>query len=272
MKIDLNKVLVTGGEGMVASYVDFGIKVNRNIFDITNLEQVVDFVLKNKPEIILHLAAITDMNKCEADPSQAFDVNAVGVYNLAFACRVVGAKMVYVSTDAVFSNSNNPHKVEDTPVPESVYGHAKYLGELAVKGMLDNYIIARTSWVFGGGKQKDKKFVGKFISQLDNAEVKAVNDEFSSPTYAKDLVDFLKKLIMEDKIGTFHVVNSGTASRYDMAKVITKTLGKDVKINSVSGSEFSLQKYQKSSGGLETDLGLRSWQEALVEYIRNEWL
>lgn len=272
MTIDLNKVLVTGGGGMVASYIDFGIKAGKNTLDVTNLEQVSDFVFKNKPEAIIHLAALVDMAKCESEPEQAYKVNTVGTYNLALSAKKVGAKMVYVSTDAVFPNSIKPHTVQDVPSPDSVYGHSKYLGELAVKGISTDFIIARTSWVFGGGREKDKKFVGKFISQLGNPEVKAVNDEFSSPTYAKDLVDFLKKLILEDKIGIFHVVNSGTASRFEMAEVIAKTLKKDIKIHSVSGSEFTLQKYQKSSGGLASNLSVRPWQDALVEYIQNEWL
>src|SRR3989338_8109244 len=99
--MNLKKVLITGGNGMVASYIDFGIKTTRADFDITNLEQVGEYVRKVKPEAIIHLAAETDMAKCEHDPAQAYFVNAVGTYNLAVAAKEVGAKMVYVSTDAV---------------------------------------------------------------------------------------------------------------------------------------------------------------------------
>lgn len=271
MKISLDKVLITGGNGMVGSYIDFGIKTNRRSLNITDLKEVVKVCEKYQPKVIIHLAAETDLNKCENDPAFAYLVNSVGAYNLALVAKKVGAKMVYVSTDAVFPHSKTSHKIDDEISPESIYGHSKYLGELAIKGVSDNYIIARTSWVFGGGKDKDKKFVAKFIGQLDNGEAKAVNDQFSSPTFARDLVASLKTLIMEDQKGTFHIVNAGVASRYDMALVIAKTLHKEIKILPVSASAFGLLSYQQSSGGLVGNQDLRSWQEALKEYLETEW-
>ena len=188
----LSKTLITGGNGTVASYVDFGTKVTRSDFDITNLGQVLEFVKKIQPKLILHLAAETDLARCENDSAHAYLVNEVGTYNIATAGQMVGAKIVYVSTDAVFPNSVTAHSLDDRPGPESIYGHSKYLGELAVKGLSDNFIIARTSWVFGGGSKLDKKFVAKFIGQIDSPELKGVNDKFSSPTFARDLVDALK--------------------------------------------------------------------------------
>lgn len=267
----LDSTLVTGSNGTVAYYVNFGIKTSRKDFDITNLDQVIVAVKKTKPKVILHLAAETDLNKCEADPAHAYLVNSVGTYNLAIAARGIGTKMVYVSTDAVFPHSETPHKTSDEAKPESVYGHSKYLGELAVKGISDDYIIARTSWVFGGGQERDKKFVAKFIENLDKPEAKAVNDESSSPTFAQDLVNALKNLILDNKTGTYHIVNAGVASRYDMALVIAKVLKKTPKILPISGSTFGLLSYQASSGGLVGSLELRPWQEALEEYLETEW-
>ncbi len=271
MEIDLNDIVITGGNGAVASYVGFGTKVDRHDFDITDMGQVRDFLMKIKPKVIIHLAAETDMAKCEADPAHAYMVNTVGMYNLAFVAKQIGAKMVYISTDAIFPRADNPHGTGDVPNPKSVYGHSKYMGELAVKGLSDNYIIARTSWIFGGGKEKDKKFVGKFIPQLENTEAKAVNDQYNSPTYAKDLVEALKDLILSEKTGTFHVVNSGVASRYDMAQVLVQTLDKKTNILPVSASTFNVPAYQLSSGGLVGNASLRPWQEALVEYVKTEW-
>lgn len=268
---NLNKILITGGNGTVASYFDFGIKSTRLDFDITDINQVSEFIKKNKPETIIHLAAETDMAKCEADPAHAYFVNTVGTYNIAMSAKIFGAKMIYVSTDAVFPASEKAHNVGDVEHPESIYGHSKYLGELAVKGLSSDYIIARTSWIFGGGKDRDKKFVGKFIPQLDKSEVITVNDQFSSPTYAKDFVQMLKQLIMDGKTGTFHVVNLGTASRYDMAKVIVETLNKKPKIVPTSAKTYGLLSYQQASGGLVQDVNLRSWVESLKDYIESEW-
>ncbi|MEK7642705.1 MAG: NAD(P)-dependent oxidoreductase [Patescibacteria group bacterium] len=267
----LNKTLVTGGGGVVASCIDFGVKLDRNNLDITNLEQVQEVVQKMQPKIILHLAALTDLTKCENDPALAYLVNSVGTYNLAFAAKKVGAKMIYVSTDAVFPHSKSPHVVDDEPSPESVYGHSKYLGELAVKGMSEDFVIARTSWVFGGGKERDKKFVGKFIDQLEKPEANAVDDQFSSPTYALDLVGTLKEFILNNKKGVFHLVNSGIASRYDMALLIKDILKKETKINAVPASTFGLSLHQLSSGGLVSSVDMRSWGDALTEYLKTEW-
>ena len=268
----LDKVLITGGDGMVASYIDFGIKANRELFDITNQAQVLEVVKKIQPKVILHLAAKTGLLQCEENPAETYMVNSAGTYNIALAAKMVGAKMIYVSTDAVFSNSNSPHNVDDKAFPGNIYGHSKYLGELAVKGLSNNNIIVRISWVFGGGKEKDKRFVGKFISQIDQPEGKMVNDQFSSPTYARDFANALKDLVLEDEKGIFHIVNSGTASRYDMAVVIAETLHKDAKILPVSASAFGLESWQKSSGGLVSSVKLRPWREALKEYLETEWI
>lgn len=268
----LNKTLITGGNGTVASYIDFGTKVDRNIFDITNLTDTVEFIKKVEPKVILHLAAETDMKRCEEDPAHAYLVNSVGTYNLSLAAKEVGAKFVYVSTDAVFPNSKSTHSIEDRENPQSVYGHSKYLGELAVKGMSEDYIIVRTSWVFGGGKEKDKKFVAKFIKELDKSEAKAVDDEFNSPTYALDLVGVLKTIILENHSGISHIANSGSASRYDMALVMAEVLNKKIKIIPVQAETFGLLPYQQSSGGLIGSIALRSWQEALKDYLKTEWV
>ena len=267
----LDNVLVTGGNGAVASYIDFGVKTDRSALDITNLDQVKEVFLKIKPKFILHLAAETDLAKCEADKGYAYLVNSVGTYNLAIVAKMVGAKMVYVSTDSVFAHADKQHNLGEEALPESVYGHSKYLGELAVMSISDDYVIARTSWVFGGGKEKDKKFVAKFISQLDKTEVSAVDDQRSSPTYARDLVNALKDLILNNKSGIFHISNAGVASRYDMAKVIIETLNKETKVLPVSANIFNVPRYQYSSGGLVGNVDLRSWQEALEEYIKTEW-
>lgn len=268
------KVLVTGGNGTVASYIDFGAKSTREDFDITNFSQTIEFVKKISPSVIIHLAAETDLKKCEADPAHAYKVNTVGTYNLAMAAKKVGAKMVYVSTDAVFPRSIYPHGLKEVPEPESVYGHSKYLGEFAVRGISNNHIIARTSWVFGGGAAKDKKFVAQFVAKLQNpktGEMYAVYDQYSSPTYAKDLAVALKQLIVRKKKGIFHVVNAGIASRHDMAMIIAETLKNTESILPVTAATLGIPPYLFSSGGLASNLGLRPWHSALKEYVQTEW-
>ena len=274
MKDILQKTLVTGSGGALGSYVDFGIKVDRGDFDITDTGKTIEAVKRLKPLVILHMAAETDLAKCEKDPAHAFLVNSVGTYNLALAARVARARMVYISTDDVFSFSGVPHSEEETPEPAKVYGHSKYLGELALRGTLDedSWLIVRTAWIFGGGKEKDKKFVAKIIGQLNKDYISVVNDQFGSPTFGADLVKTLKQLIKNGDTGLVHVVNDGIASRYDIAAEITALFNSDTRIHQVSGQDLNLPNHSLSSGGLMSKkIKLRSWQEALAEYVKTEW-
>jgi dTDP-4-dehydrorhamnose reductase len=272
MKDGLSKTLITGSRGSVGSYIDFGIKVDRDDFDITDMGQTVQAINKYRPSVILHLAAETALARCEKEPAHAYLVNGVGTYNLALAAGAIGARMVYVSTDGIFSYSDRPHSETEKADPPSIYGHSKYMGELAMRGILEDYLIVRTSWIFGGGPERDKKFVGKIIGLKDMGEIKAVNDQQSSPTFAKDLAVELEKLAAGEERGIVHVVNDGVASRFDIAAEIMKSLGQDTKVIPVSSDEFKLPEYFQSSGGLVSDkIKLRPWREALKEYLAIEW-
>lgn len=272
--ISLDKILVTGADGMVGSYVDFGIKTNHRSMDITDLKETISVMEKYKPEAILHLAAETDVDRCERDPEFAYMVNGVGTFNIATAAKRVGAKVIYISTVYVFDGSKNkPYIEDDEPSPTNHYGQSKYLGEIIVKGILKDYLIVRAGWMFGGGPQGDQKFVAKIIKQLNQPEIKAVNDKFGSLTYAKDLIAKIKGFISEDKTGLVHVANSGFCSRYDIALEIKKATKSAAKITPVDSSYFNLDAPRSSSDTMESSNGgiMRPWQEALDDYIATEW-
>jgi len=115
---------------------------------------------KYRPKVILHLAALTDLDYCEKNPAEAYLVNSVGTYNVALTAREVGAKLVYISTAGIFDGQKKGfYRESDLGNPQNHYGHSKYLGESAVQNILNDYIIARVCWMFGGGPTKDKKFV-----------------------------------------------------------------------------------------------------------------
>lgn len=274
MEKDFSKTLVTGSTGMVGSYVDFGIRTDRRSLDITDLKEAVSVCKKYRPDVIIHLAAETDVDRCERDPEQAYLVNTIGTYNMAVAAKEVGAKLVYVSTAAVFDGmKSDPYTEADAPNPQNYYARSKYLGELAVKGVMgDNYIVARAGWMFGGGPDKDLKFVAKIIPQFKNEEIKAVNDKFGSPTYGKDLVAGIKKLINNGECGVFHMSNKGMCSRYDVAQFIADVIHSKTKVTSVDSSYFNLDAARGNSEGMSSRFdGMRSWQDALREYLDVEW-
>lgn len=268
-----SKILITGAEGMVGGYADFGTKTNHRSLDITDLKEVLAVCKKHMPRAILHLAAETDVDRCERDPQHAYAVNSIGTYHMAVAAKEVGAKLVYVSTAGIFDGTKNaPYTEEDKPNPHNHYGRSKFMGELAITGMLTDYLIVRAGWMFGGGPQKDQKFVAKIVEQLKNQEIKAVNDKFGSPTYGKDLIAGAKELIRQNRIGIFHLGNRGGASRYDVAKEIAAVLAPSAKVTPVDSSYFKLD---ASRGGYEVMASkvdvMRTWQEALREYLKAEW-
>ncbi|MFH1769719.1 MAG: NAD(P)-dependent oxidoreductase [Parcubacteria group bacterium] len=270
----LSKTLITGADGMIGSYIDFGIKTDKSNLDITNSKQVLKMVKKYKPKVIIHLAAMTDLDLAERKPKLAYQINSVGTYNMAFAAKEVNAKFVYVSTATVFDGlKKSPYKENDIPNPQNYYSQSKYLGELIVQNLLKDYIIARSCWIFGGGKKKDKKFVAQIMRQLDKPEIKAVKDIYGSPTFGKDFVAGLKKLIIEDKKGIFHLSNEGVASRYEVAREIVKISKKRIKVIPVSASYFKVDAKRSGYEGMKSKIKfMRSWEKALKEYIISEWI
>lgn len=265
------RILVTGSEGMLGSYIDFGIRFTKQTLDITDLDAVTAACLKHRPSVIVHLAGLTDLALCEREPARAYHVNTVGTYYMALAARAVGAKLVFLSTSGVFDGTKKgPYTEDDIPNPINVYGHSKYLAEAAIATLLDNYLIVRTSWLFGGGSMGDKKFVGKILAQRKSAEVRAVKDRHGSPTYAKDLTKALEQLIVENKRGVVHI-SGGTATRYDVALEALKLIGSDAKIIPTSPTDF-VDSYKSGVNESVPDSPyLRPWREALAEYIRTEW-
>lgn len=260
---------------MIGSYVDFGVRTNHRSLDVTNLDEVMRVCRAQKPRLIIHLAAETDVDHCEHDETHAYSVNAVGTYHMALAAREVGAKLVYVSTSGVFDGSKSePYTEDDIPAPQTLYSHSKYLGELAVQGLLDDYLILRIAWVFGGGPEKDQKFIAKILKQIDKPEINVVSGKRGSPTFGKDLVAGMRRLIEEGKSGIYHMGNAGSPTRADVVREIVRITSSSAEVKEVPASFF----------GLPADAGrpdnesmvskvpyMRSWQEALRDYIETEW-
>ncbi len=257
---------------MVGSYVDFGIKTNHRNLDITDFDEVMKVIKDKKPQAIIHLAAETDVDRCDRDPNYAYLINGVGTYNVATAAKEVCAKFVYVSTAGIFDGEKTgPYAEDDEPNPQNFYGRSKYMGELIVRGMLTDYIIARACWMFGGGPEKDLKFVGKIIRQLDKLEIKAVNDAYGSPTFGKDLIEAIKQLLLRDAAGIFHLSNEGSCSRYEVAKFIIETLKPEVRLMPVGLDYFPGANRVKNEAMSSKEKLVRPWQEALKEYLEMEW-
>lgn len=273
MAINLEKVLTTGADGMVGGYVNFGIRTNHRSLDVTDLKEVLKVCDKYKPEVILHLAAETDVDLCERNPEYAYLINCLGTYNMAVAAKELGAKLVYISTSGVFDGvKQGPYTEEDEPNPKNYYARSKHLGEIIVKEILKNYLIARIDSVFGGGPAKDRKMVAAIVQQFNKPEIMAVKDQISSPTFGKDLISALKKLIENDTRGVFHLANKGFCTIYEFVKEIVDTLKPEIKVTPVESSYFNLDANRWKNKGMISKLDLmRPWREALKEYLETEW-
>ncbi len=257
--------------------------VNGYIYlDVENRGSMQKLIESKKPDYVLHLAAATDVDRCETEPEWANHVNAEGTRNVALACKNFDIPMVYISTGAVFDgNKETPYIETDSVSPSNKYGLSKYEGEKMVGPLLDRCYIVRASWMIGGGKT-DKKFVGKVMQKIMSGDkrIKVVNDKFGSITYAKDLLRGIKELIKTGKFGVYHMTNEGMRSRYDIAREMVDILGKsDVEIVPITSDEFPLPAPRGRSEALENrNLNLmrlnrmRPWKDALREYITKEML
>jgi dTDP-4-dehydrorhamnose reductase len=284
------KLLVTGAGGMVGSYVPQVFKDQQLILtditqgwrylDVRDPKAVMETVTELRPDAVLHLAAATDVDRCEQEPDWAHHSNAIGTQNVALACQKTDTLLIYISTAGVFwGDKPEPYIEFDRPNPANVYGVSKLAGEDIVTSLLRRFFIVRAGWMVGGG-EKDKKFVGKIARLITEgrSEVRAVHDKVGSPTYAKDLVRGIRSLIETGYYGLYHMVNKGTVSRYDVALVIREALRRpEVSILPVSSAVFPLpapRARSEAMRNLKLDLlGLnlmRPWDEAVHEYVVTE--
>ncbi|MEK7604872.1 MAG: NAD(P)-dependent oxidoreductase [Patescibacteria group bacterium] len=275
-QFDFEKVLTIGASGMIGSYVDFGMRPGHAECDITDEESVARYVARSRPSTILYLAGATDMVRAESEPAYAYALNVQGTHAVARAAREAGATMVYVSTSRVFRGDKEvPYSEEDTPDPETHYGMTKYAGELITAATVPEYIIARTSWVFGGGPKRDNKFYGKVLKQLQSGvpEIVALADVQGSPTYAKDFISTIKDLLARGERGVFHIANAGVATRFELAKAMTAQVHSSIPVRGVDRSFFQSGSTLPANESISSQrCALRPWQEALWEYIDTEWI
>ena len=285
------KILITGANGMLGSEVcanlvargcevfatDIkGLPLHLDIADAGQVNSMVGYL---KPDMIMHFAAETDVDKCEIEKEHAYKLNAEATENIASVCRKRDIVLCYSSTAYVFGGEKElPYVETDKPNPHNVYGKSKLKGEEAVKGLLKKYFIIRAGWMIGG-IDRDKKFVAKILKQLETEnELDVVSDRFGSPTFTKDFSHCLLKLIETTKYGVYHMANKGGCSRFDMAKKVVEFMGrKDVRVNAINSSEFPLPaergRYEILENKALEKLGMnnmRPWEVALKEYIL-EW-
>ncbi|MGJ0997207.1 dTDP-4-dehydrorhamnose reductase [Enterococcus casseliflavus] len=272
-------ILLTGGNGQLGTELrhlldEKGsnyVSTDAQEMDITDEKATLAFIQELKPTVIYHCAAYTAVDKAEDEGKELDEkINVNGTENVAKAAKVVGAKFVYISTDYVFDGTKKEgvYKETDTPNPQNEYGRTKLLGEQAVKDLLDEYFIIRTSWVFG-------KYGHNFVYTMKrlaqtHPRLTVVDDQYGRPTWTRTLAEFMVYIIENNAdYGIYHLSNENSCSWYEFAKEILKET--DVEVAPVTSAEYPQKAKRPQYSVLDltkaknTGFVIPTWEEALAD-------
>ncbi len=273
------KILLTGHKGQLGRAL-IPLLVHHQVVgadlpehDITAREDFRALAHRFRPDLILHPAAMTDVDGCARDPALAYRVNGIGTQNVALAAAEVDAELLYVSTNEVFDGqAAAPYHEWATRNPVNAYGRSKLAGEWYVQNLLTRFYIVRTAWLYAPG---GRNFPHRIIQLADErGSLKVVADEVGNPTYVADLARAIVALIETHAYGIYHGVNAGAASRYEFAKEILRLSGREhIPVEPITLAEFQRASTPPPYAPLENNAGaalgitFRPWQEALAEFL-----
>ncbi|MDD8049470.1 MAG: dTDP-4-dehydrorhamnose reductase [Thomasclavelia sp.] len=278
------KVWICGANGQIGKALNKEINnlayevLNTDIdeVDITDVEAVIKYGEINRPQVIINLAGMTDLEECEKDPTMAFKVNALGPRNLSILCETINAKIIHLSSDDVFDGASyEPYNEFDDTHPISVYGKTKLSGEEYVKEFTNKHFIIRSSWVYG----EDNYFISEVIRRAKNKEdIKIAGNQYGTPTNAYDLARFIISLIDTREYGTYHATNQGSCSRVEFTKMILKHNNLNTKIIMVHDEEADLGNKRPTNTILNNFLldclgtfTFPSWKDSLEAFFRGNY-
>ena len=276
------RVLVTGVSGQLG-YDVARVLAQRGIeyrgtsskeLDITDRAVVEHLMQSYRPDAVIHCAAYTKVDLAEDEPERCWAVNADGTRNLAAACREIGAKMLYISTDYVFPGTGEQFRRTDDPVsPVNTYGRSKLAGELAVQSLLETYFIVRISWVFG---KNGNNFVKTMLRLAETrTELTVVCDQIGSPTYTADLAPLLCDMVQTERYGIYHATNGGTCAWSEFAETIFELADKQVTVYPIPTSAYPTRAVRPLNSRMSKEClhsngfqELPEWKNALARYLK----
>lgn len=276
-----NRLLVTGAGGQLgralARLRPDAVLLDRQSLDVTDRRAVRNAIDRHRPQVIVHAAAYTSVDRAEADPEGAKRLNVDGTGTVADAAGEVGALLVYPSTDYVFAGTGSRPLVEGDPTePLSVYGQTKLEGE-RIASAVEAHLVVRTSWVFGEGRNFIRAILGAAGTR---EEVAVVDDQWGRPTYAPDLAGGILALVQRNAGGLIHLGGGGDPATWaDFAEAAIDSAGSAVKVRRVTSSEYYASATGPSaprprysvldcSKAASTGVALRPWRDALAEYVK----
>lgn len=269
-------VVITGSAGQLGTALQTTLS-HRDLLlmdvpehDITDYQRTLRTIVDFRPDLVVHTAAFTNVDRCEVEPESAYRVNALGTQNVALACQRCDAALVYISTDYVFDGTKRqPYWEWDRPNPQSVYARSKWAGEYYTQSLLTKFYIVRTAWLYS---RTGRSFVTRVLELANERdELHYVTDEVGSPTYAADLAEAVTKLIAHPLYGIYHFTNTGVCSRYEWAKAILEFAGRpDYPLFPTQGYERPAKvparcELRNFCGETQLGITLRPWKEALKD-------
>jgi len=267
------KLLLTGATGQLGLAITETLNTHKLIpfsrqqLDITKPEDVNRAVARGKPDVIINCAAYTHVDEAEENVENAFLVNESGPRILAEAAKNNNSILLHFSTDYVFDGrSGRPYNEDDQPNPLSAYGKSKLAGERAIQEIYDKYFIVRTSWLY---HHIGHNFLRTMLNMANRPEVRVVNDQHGSPTYAPHLARAIDRLLDTDDYGIWHLAGSGHATWFDLTTAFYKLLGITTPVIPVPTSEFprpaQRPEYSELTSHRDNKLQLPDWMEGLHE-------
>jgi dTDP-4-dehydrorhamnose reductase len=282
------KIVVIGANGQLGTELcqqinpyDLVALTHKDI-EITDINSIRRALARYKNAAIINTAAFVRVDDCETSPDLCYQVNTLGARNVAVVAQELHAKLVFISTDYVFNgesnNRNTPYNEFEDPVPGNTVGKAKLAGERLVREMCTRHFIVRVSGLFGvaGSSGKGGNFIETMLKLAkERDELRVVNDQVFSPTYASDAARKIIQLVCTDYYGVYHVTNSGNCSWYDFTREILRLVDLKIKLTPITSAQYP-QKAKRPTYSVMDNFQLkllgindmRPWQDALADYMK----
>jgi len=279
------RMMITGANGLlgreISRFFSRGyeiLRTDREECDVTRARECLRVIGEFSPDVVVHCAAYTAVDRAEGEEEAAFALNARGTRNVALACREHGALLVTFGTDYVFDGtSERPYSENDPTGPLSAYGRSKLAAEEAVREVAPDFLLLRTQWLFGA---HGRNFVSSILDRAGRGEeLRVVSDQKGSPTYSLDLADAVKRLLDSGSRGIFHFSNEGETTFFGYAAfLLAHTGNKEARLSALSTSDLSRDAYpaprplyavlSKKKYREATGVAPRRWEEAVLDFLR----
>lgn len=276
------RIYITGARGQLgqalmrrlAHYTVQGTDIHH--IDLADLNAIRSDIAAFRPDVIIHAAAMTDVDGAARNPDLAYRINALGTRNVAVASESVKAALLAISTNEVFDGTKTePYLEFDAPRAINPYAKSKLAAEQYIRDLTTRFYIVRTAWLYGLG---GNNFVKKIIARADSdGQLRVVTDEVSSPTYTEDLVAAIEQLMVTGAYGIYHFTNEGACSRFEFAQEILKQSGRGhIPIEPITLADFSRPSTPppyaplRNFCGAQIGITLRPWRSALADYLAHE--